>query len=100
MISLFSASLIGSNRDLQVARLPPMSENLSLVAWLGPTRHPPRSLLRALLVLVDLQDLRSYARETLGTSIMDSTTRDRIPYLFFLAQMKNASSPMPNMWNL
>ena len=62
--------------------MPPMSENLSLVSWLGPTRHPPRSLLRALLVLVDLQDLRLYARETLGTSIMDSTTHDRVPYLF------------------
>ena len=59
-----------------------MSENLSLVSWLGPTRHPPRSLLRAILVLVDLQDLRLYARETLGTTIMDSRTHDRVPYLF------------------
>ena len=82
MIMFSSASLLGSNRDLQVTRLPPMSENLSLVAWLGPTRHPPRSLLRALLVLVDLQDLRSYALDTLGMSIMDSTTHDQIPYLF------------------
>ena len=59
-----------------------MSQNLSLVAWLGPTRHPPRSLLRALLVLVDLQDLRSYVSETLQSSAMESTTCDRIPYLF------------------
>ena len=58
-----------------------MSENLSLVSWLSPTRHPPRSLLRA-IVLVDLQDLRLFARETLGTTIMDSTTHDRVPYLF------------------
>ena len=64
-----------------------MSENsilsqLSLISWLGPTRHPPRSLLRAVLVLVDLQDLRLFARETLGTNIMDMTTHDRVPYHF------------------
>ena len=59
-----------------------ISEQLSLVSWLSPTRHPPRSLLRAILVLVDLQDLRLFARETLGTTIMDSTTHDRVPYLF------------------
>ena len=59
-----------------------MAQNLSLVTWLGPTRHPPRSLLRALLVLVDLQDLRSYVSETLRSSDMESTTCDRIPWLF------------------
>ena len=75
-------ALAGSNREFQVGRIALMSENLSLVAWIGPTRHPPRSLLRALLVLVDLQDLRSYALETLQTSTMESTTRVRIPYLF------------------
>ena len=75
-------ALAGSNREFQVGRIALMSENLSLVAWIGPTRHPSRSLLRALLVLVDLQDLRSYALETLQTSTMESTTRARIPYLF------------------
>ena len=59
-----------------------MAQSLSLVAWLGPTRHPPRSLLRSLLVLVDLQDLRSYVSETLQSSTMESTTRDRIPWVF------------------
>ena len=60
----------------------PIQMQLSLLSWLGPTRHPPRGLLRALLVLVDLQDLRLFARETLGTTIMDSTTHERVPYLF------------------
>ena len=63
-----------------------MSENSilshSLISWLSPTRHPPRSLLRAILVLVDLQDLRLFARETLGTYIMDLTTYDRVPHHF------------------
>ena len=82
-----------------------MSENsilsqLSLISWLGPTRHPPRSLLRAVLVLVDLQDLRLFARETLGTNIMDMTTHDRVPYTISLGQMKEASSLLLTMWNL
>ena len=59
-----------------------MTQNLSLVAWLGPTHHPPRSLLRSLLVLVDLQDLRPFVSETLRSSDMESTTRERVPWLF------------------
>ena len=74
-----------------------MSENsilsqLSLISWLGPTRHPPRSLLRAVLVLVDLQDLRLFARETLGTNIMDMTTHDRVPYHF-------SRTDVTTLWN-
>ena len=60
-----------------------MSQNLSLVAWLGQTRHPPRSLLRSILVLVDLQDLRPFVTEALHSSAMEYTTRTRVPWFFF-----------------
>ena len=76
-----------------------MAQSLSLVAWLGPTRHPPRSLRRSLLVLVDLQDLRSYVSETLQSSAMESTTVIEF-HGSSLGKMKSAFSPMLNMWNL
>ena len=65
-----------------------MAQNLSLVAWLGQTRHPPRSLLRSILVLVDLQDLRPFATETFHLSAMESTTHTRVPWFFFLKDEK------------
>ena len=57
-----------------------MAQTLSLATWLGPTRHPPRSLLRALLVLVDLQDLRTYVSETRRSSVMEATTCAGLPF--------------------
>ena len=60
-----------------------MSQNLSLAEWLGPTRHPPRSLLRSILVLIDLQDLRPFVIESFHSSAMEYTTRTRVPWFFF-----------------
>ena len=61
-----------------------MFRNLSVEKWLGPTRHPPRSLLRPILVLIDLRGLRPFALHHFQSSAMESTTRKRVPWFFFL----------------
>ena len=61
-----------------------MSRNRSVEDWLGPTRHPPRSLLRPILVLSDLRGLRPFVLHHFHSSAMESTTRKRVPRFFFL----------------
>ena len=39
---------------------PNMFNNLTVAEWLGPTRHPPRTLIRPILVLIDLRGLRPF----------------------------------------
>ena len=76
-----------------------MFNNLTVGEWLGPSCHPPRSILRPILVLIDLRGLRSFVLHQFQSEVMEFSTRDRVPW-FFLSSMKLASSPTPNMSNL
>ena len=61
-----------------------MFNNLTVAEWLGPTRHPPRSLIRPVLVLIDLRGLRPFVLHHFQTEAMESSTRDRVPWFFFV----------------
>ena len=81
---VLSTSVLGSNRNF-LGHHTPMSENpiqmqLSFISLLSPTRHPPCSLLRAILVLVDLQDLRPLKLLELP---LWTQQPDRVPHLFY-----------------
>ena len=68
------------NRYLFVPAI--MFRNLPVDEWLGPARHPPRSLLRPILVLIDLRGLRpSSSFPIFGYGIH---SRERVPWFFFL----------------
>ena len=61
-----------------------MFNNLTVAEWLGPTRHPPRSLIRPILVLIDLRGLHPFVLHHFQTGAMESSTRDRVPWFFFV----------------
>ena len=61
-----------------------MFSNLTIAEWLGPTRHPPRSLIRPILVLIDLRGLRPFVLHHFRTEAMESSTRDRVSRFFFV----------------
>ena len=61
-----------------------MFNNLTIAEWIGPTRHPPRSLIRPILVFIDLRGLRPFVLHHFRTEAMESSTRDRVPWFFFV----------------
>ena len=67
-----------------IVYIPSTLNNLTVGEWLGPTRHPPRSLLRPILVLIDLRGLRSFVLQQFQTEAIESSTRDRVPWFFFV----------------
>ena len=77
-----------------------MFKNLTIAEWLGPTRHPPHSLIRPILDLIDLRGLRPFVLHHFRTEAMESSTRNRVPGFFFVIdETCLASSHMPNIWN-
>ena len=61
-----------------------MFNNLTIAEWLGPTRHPPRSLIRPILVLIDLRGLRPFVLHHFRKEAMESSTCDSVPWFFFV----------------
>ena len=70
--------------SVPIVYIPNMFNKLTVAEWLGPTRHPPRSILRPILVLIDLRGLRPFVLHHFQTEAMESSTRDRVPWFFFV----------------
>ena len=61
---------------------PIMFNSLSLDEWLGCSRHPPRSVLRPILVLINFIELRPFFLRHLQCDAMGFSTRQRVPTFF------------------
>ena len=60
-----------------------MFNHMTIAEWLGPTLHPPRSLIRPILVLIDLRGLRPFVLHHFRIEAMESSTRDHVPWFLF-----------------
>ena len=61
---------------------PNMFNSLSLGEWLGQSRHPPRSVLRPILVLINFSGLRPFFLSHLQCDAMEFSTRQRVQFFF------------------
>ena len=83
-LSVFSNFQPGSIIIIALSCLasPNMFNSLSLEEWLGRSWHPPRSVLRPILVLINFTQLRSFVTRHLHCDQMELTTRQRVPTFF------------------